>query len=246
MGLNSAIEWTEATWNPVTGCSKTSAGCQRCYAERMALRLQGMGQANYARGFKVTLHPRSLRLPLGWKKPQMVFVNSMSDLFHEDVPLEFIQKVFDVMRRADWHTYQVLTKRSERLLELDPVLSWLPHIWMGVTVESADYTYRMDHLRRTRAAVKFLSLEPLLGPIPHLDLTGIHWAVVGGESGPGARPMDPKWVTDIRDQCFKAKVPFFFKQWGGVNKKKAGRLFEGRTWDEMPHQSHRIEMQTLL
>jgi len=246
MGLNSAIEWTEATWNPVTGCSKISAGCQRCYAERMALRLQGMGQANYARGFTVTLHPRSLRLPLGWKKPRMIFVNSMSDLFHEDVPLEFIQKVFDVMRRADWHTYQVLTKRSERLLELDPVLSWLPHIWMGVTVENADYTYRIDHLRSAHATVKFLSLEPLLGPIPHLDLTGIHWAVVGGESGPGARPMDLKWVTDIRDQCFKAKVPFFFKQWGGVNKKKAGRLFEGRTWDEMPDQSQRIERQTLL
>ena len=245
MGLNSAIEWTEATWNPVTGCTKTNAGCEHCYAERMALRLKGMGQANYARGFKVTLHPRSLRLPLGWKKPRMIFVNSMSDLFHADVPLEFIQKVFDVMRRADWHTYQVLTKRSERLLELDPVLSWLPHIWMGVTVESADYTYRMEHLRRTRAAVKFLSLEPLLGPIPDLDLTGIHWVVVGGESGPGARPMDPMWVTDIRDQCFKAKVPFFFKQWGGVNKKKAGRLFEGRTWDEMPDPSHRIQMQTL-
>ncbi|MCX5674593.1 MAG: phage Gp37/Gp68 family protein [Planctomycetota bacterium] len=246
MGLNSAIEWTEATWNPVTGCTKTSAGCNHCYAERMAVRLKGMGQANYAHGFTVTLHPRSLRLPLAWKKPQMIFVNSMSDLFHEDVPLDFIQKVFDVMRRADWHTYQVLTKRSERLLELDPVLSWLPHIWMGVTVESADYTYRMDHLRRTRAAVKFLSLEPLLGPIPSLDLKSIDWVVVGGESGPGARPMDPAWVTGIRDQCLAAKVPFFFKQWGGVNKKKAGRLFEGRTWDEMPNQSHRIEMQTLL
>jgi protein gp37 len=246
MGLNSAIEWTEATWNPVTGCTKTSAGCNHCYAERMAVRLKGMGQANYARGFTVTLQPRSLRLPLGWKKPRMIFVNSMSDLFHEDVPLEFIHKVFDVMRRADWHTYQVLTKRSERLLELDQQLAWLPHIWMGVTVESADYTYRIDHLRRTHAAVKFLSLEPLLGPIPSLDFKGIDWVVVGGESGPGARPMDPAWVTDIRDQCSKAKVPFFFKQWGGVNKKKAGRLFEGRTWDEMPDPSRPIEMQTLL
>ena len=235
MGLNSAIEWTEATWNPVTGCSKISPGCQHCYAERMALRLQGMGQPNYARGFTVTLHPRTLRLPLAWKQHKMIFVNSMSDLLHEDVPLEFIQKVFDVMRRADWHTYQVLTKRSERLLELDPVLSWLPHIWMGVTVEGADYTHRIDHLRRTRAAVKFLSLEPLLGPIPTLDLTGIHWVVVGGESGAGARPMDPKWVTDIRDECLAAKVPFFFKQWGGVNKKKAGRVLEKRTWNEMPH-----------
>jgi len=234
MGLNSAIEWTEATWNPVTGCTKKSAGCEHCYAERMALRLQGMGQANYAHGFTVTLHPHSLRLPLSWKKPQMIFVNSMSDLFHEGVPLDFIQKVFDVMRRADWHTYQVLTKRSERLLELDPVLSWLHHIWMGVTVESSDYTYRIDHLRRTHAAVKFLSLEPLLGPIPALDLTGIHWVVVGGESGPGARPMDPKWVTDIRDQCLRANVPFFFKQWGGVNKKKAGRHLEGNLYNGMP------------
>jgi len=234
MGANSAIEWTEATWNPVTGCTKTSPGCQHCYAERMALRLKGMGQANYTRGFTVTPHPRSLRLPLAWKKPQMIFVNSMSDLFHEDVPLDFIQKVFDVMHEANWHTYQVLTKRSERLVELDPVLSWPSHVWMGVTVESADYTYRIDHLRQTHAAVKFLSLEPLLGPLTNLDLTGIHWVVVGGESGPGARPMRPEWVTDIRDHCLRAKVPFFFKQWGGVNKKKAGRVLEERTWDEMP------------
>ena len=234
MGANSAIEWTEATWNPVTGCTKTSAGCQHCYAERMALRLQGMGQRNYAQGFKVTLHPGTLRLPLTWKKPRMIFVNSMSDLFHEEVPLDFIQQVFDVMRRADWHIYQVLTKRSERLMELDPVLSWRPHVWMGVTVESADYAYRIDHLRRIGAAIKFLSLEPLLGSIPDLDLTGIGWVVVGGESGAGARPMDAAWVLDIRDQCAKASVPFFFKQWGGVNKKKAGRLLEGRTWDEMP------------
>jgi protein gp37 len=234
MGANTAIEWTESTWNPVTGCTKTSDGCQRCYAERMALRLQGMGQANYARGFKVTLHHHTLRLPLSWKKPQMVFVNSMSDLFHEDVPLDFIQKVFGVMRGAHWHTFQVLTKRSERLVELDPHLDWPPHVWMGVTVESADYTYRIDHLRRTQAAIKFLSLEPLLGPIPGLNLQDIDWVVVGGESGPGARPMKPEWVTDIRDQCLKAKVPFFFKQWGGVNKKKAGRLLEGRTWDDLP------------
>jgi protein gp37 len=234
MGLNSAIEWTEATWNPVTGCTKTSAGCERCYAERMALRLKGMGQANYARGFTVALHPRTLGLPLAWKQPKMIFVNSMGDLFQEDVPLDFIQEVFDVMHRADWHTYQVLTKRSERLVELDPVLTWAPHVWMGVSVENADYTHRIDHLRRTHAALKFLSLEPLLGPMPALDLKGIHWVVVGGESGPGARPMKPEWVTDIRDQCIGAKVPFFFKQWGGVNKKKAGRLLEGRTWDEMP------------
>jgi protein gp37 len=234
MGARSAIEWTEATWNPVTGCVKTSPGCQHCYAERMALRLKGMGQPNYARGFKVTLHPHALRLPLSWKKPQMIFVNSMSDLFHEDVPLDFIQQVFDVMRRANRHTYQVLTKRSERLVELDVNIDWPPHVWMGVTVENADYAYRIDHLRRTRAAVKFVSLEPLLGPIPNLDLAGIRWAVVGGESGPGARPMDPKWVTDIRDQCLRADVPFFFKQWGGVNKKKAGRHLEGKLYNGMP------------
>ena len=246
MGLNSAIEWTEATWNPVTGCTKTSAGCQRCYAERMALRLQGMGQPNYARGFEVSLHPRVLRLPLTWKKPRLVFVNSMSDLFHEEVPLDFIQKVFEVMRRAHWHTYQILTKRSERLLELDPVLAWPPHVWMGVTVENADYTHRIDHLRRTHAAVKFLSLEPLLGPIPDLNLAGIHWVVVGGESGAGARPMDPQWVTDVRDQCAKAGVPFFFKQWGGVNKKKAGRLLDGRTWNEMPPKERPLALAGLL
>jgi len=234
MTTNSSIEWTEATWNPVTGCTKTSVGCQHCYAERMALRLRAMGQPNYAHGFSVTLHPHALGLPLAWKKPQMIFVNSMSDLFHEDVPLDFIQKVFDVMRRADWHTYQILTKRSERLLELDRQLAWPSHVWMGVTVENADYTYRIDHLRQTHAAAKFLSVEPLLGAIPNLDLTGIQWVVVGGESGIGARPMKPEWVTDIHDTCLGAKVPFFFKQWGGVNKKKAGRQLDGRTWDELP------------
>lgn len=237
MGLNSAIEWTEATWNPVTGCSKVSAGCQHCYAERMAARLQAIGQPNYRRGFKVVVHPRALRLPLTWKKPQMVFVNSMSDLFHEDVPLEFIQKVFDVMHRACWHCYQVLTKRSERLVELDAALRWAPNIWMGVTVENEDCRYRISDLRRTGAAVKFLSLEPLLGPIPDLDLDGIDWVVVGGESGPGARPMKREWVLQVRDRCRKAAVPFFFKQWGGVNKKKAGRHLEGRLYDEMPSAS---------
>jgi protein gp37 len=234
MGLNSAIEWTEATWNPVTGCTKISAGCRHCYAERMALRLKGMGQQNYASGFKVALHQHSLPLPLRWKKPQMIFVNSMSDLFHEDVPLEFIQKVFQFIRLAHWHTYQILTKRAERLADLDSLIDWPPHVWMGVTVEAADYAFRIDHLRHTHAAVKFLSLEPLLGPIPNLDLGGIDWVVVGGESGVGARPMQPDWLTNIRDQCIKAKVPFFFKQWGGLNKKKAGRLLEGRTWDQMP------------
>jgi protein gp37 len=234
MGVNSNIEWTESTWNPVTGCTKISPGCAHCYAEVMSRRLKAMGQPNYRRGFRVTTHPHALDLPLSWRKPQMIFVNSMSDLFHDDVSLDFIQKVFEVMGRADWHTYQVLTKRAERLVELAPALPWRPNIWMGVTVENADCAYRIDHLRRTSAAVKFLSLEPLLGPLPHLNLEGIDWVVVGGESGPGARPVDPAWITDIRDQCLEAGVSFFFKQWGGVHKKRAGRLLEGRTWDQMP------------
>jgi len=234
MGVKSAIEWTEATWNPVTGCTKISPGCQNCYAERMAKRLQAMGQPNYVKGFNVAVHSHALELPLSWKTPQTIFVNSMSDLFHKDVPLEFVLDVFDVMRRADWHQYQILTKRSERLLQLDPQLEWADHIWMGVSVENADCTARIDDLRQTRAAVKFLSLEPLLAPLPALDLAGIDWVIVGGESGPGARPMEERWVTDIRDQCLAANVPFFFKQWGGTNKKKAGRLLQGRVWDQMP------------
>lgn len=234
MALNSAIEWTEATWNPVTGCTKISAGCRHCYAERMARRLQAMGQPNYAQGFRVSIHPHALPLPLKWKKPRTVFVNSMSDLFHERVPVGFVEQVFRVMHQADWHQYQILTKRSERLLELDSVLGWAPHIWMGVTVESADYTFRIGHLRQTGAVIKFLSLEPLLGPVPDLDLREIDWVVVGGESGPGARPMRREWVVAVRDGCRRAGVPFFFKQWGGVGRKRAGRILNGRTWDEMP------------
>lgn len=234
MATKSSIEWTESTWNPLTGCNKISPGCKHCYAERMAFRLKAMGQPNYARGFKLTLHERVLELPLHWKKPQTIFVNSMSDLFHKDVPMQFIQKVFKVMQEAHWHRFQVLTKRSERLLQLAPDLEWTPNIWMGVSVENNDYTFRIDHLRKTGAKIKFLSLEPLLGPLENLNLDGIHWVIVGGESGPGARPMDPSWVTDIRKQCRKSRVPFFFKQWGGTNKKKAGRELEGRTWDEMP------------
>ena len=234
MGANSAIEWTESTWNPVTGCTKVSSGCLHCYAERMAIRLQAMGQPNYAHGFDVAMHQNALELPLRWKKPQKIFVNSMSDLFHKDVPLDFILKVFDVMGRANWHQYQVLTKRSERLLELDHILPWKPHIWMGVSVETHKYTSRIDHLRQTHADVKFLSIEPLLGPIMDLNLDGIHWVIVGGESGPGARPMNSGWVADIRDQCHKAEVPFFFKQWGGVNKKRTGRILDGHTYDQMP------------
>jgi protein gp37 len=234
MATNSSIEWTESTWNPLTGCTKISPGCQHCYAERMALRLQAMGQPNYSNGFKLTMHAQAIELPLRWKKPQTIFVNSMSDLFHKSVPVDFVLRTFDVMQRADWHQYQILTKRSERLLELSPLLPWMPHMWMGVSVENEKYTFRIDHLRKTAAKVKFLSLEPLLGPLPDLDLEGMHWVIVGGESGPGARRMDPEWVTGIRDQCAKSNVPFFFKQWGGVNKKKSGRELEGRTWDQMP------------
>jgi len=234
MSAHSGIEWTESTWNPLTGCTKISPGCKHCYAERMARRLQAMGQPNYANGFRLTLHEHMLEQPLGWKKPQMVFVNSMSDLFHGDVSPAFILKVFDAMRRASWHTFQVLTKRSERLMELDPLLEWPPNVWMGVSVENQDYTFRIEHLRQTRARVKFLSLEPLLGPLPTLDLHGIDWVIVGGESGPGARPMVEEWVLAIRDQCLAAGVPFFFKQWGGVRKKQARRVLRGRTWDQLP------------
>lgn len=234
MANNSSIEWTESTWNPLTGCTKISPGCRHCYAERMALRLQAMGQPNYADGFKLTLHENALELPLRWKKPQTIFVNSMSDLFHKNVPVDFIQRMFGVMRRAHWHQFQILTKRADRLEQLDAQIEWPRNVWMGVSVEQKDYTFRIDHLRRTGAAVKFLSLEPLLGPLPKLKLRGIDWVIVGGESGPGARPMETDWVTDIRDQCHKAGVPFFFKQWGGVRKKQAGRTLDGRTWDEMP------------
>ena len=234
MATNSHIEWTDATWNPVTGCPKISPGCKHCYAERLAHRLQAMGQRNYRNGFEVTLQPQMLELPLRWKTPKRIFVNSMSDLFHEDIPTSYIKKVFAIMGRARWHQYQLLTKRSEHLLALNRDLQWAPHIWVGVSVENEDYVHRIDHLRGTGAHVKFLSLEPLLGPLANLNLRGIDWAIVGGESGPGARHVDPAWATDIRDQCLKAGVPFFFKQWGGVHKKKAGRTLEGRTWDEMP------------
>ena len=234
MGQNTGIEWTEATWNPLTGCDKISPGCTNCYAERMSLRLRLMGQRNYRYGFDLTLHPHALELPLKWKKPQRIFVNSMSDLFHKDVPVEFIQQVFATMRQASWHRFQILTKRADRLAELSPAIDWPANVWMGVSVESADYTWRIDHLRSTGAKVRFLSVEPLLGPIPLLDLRNIHWSIVGGESGPGARPMQEEWVIAIRDQCQDVGVPFFFKQWGGVNKKKTGRELQGRTWDEMP------------
>lgn len=230
----SDIEWTEVTWNPLTGCNKISPGCKHCYAERMAKRLQAMGQPNYRNGFELTLHRQTLEYPLRWKSPKTIFVNSMSDLFHKNVPEYFIQEVFEVMNKAHWHRFQVLTKRSDRLLALNKKLKWTENIWMGVSVENQDYAFRIDDLRKTNATVKFLSIEPLLGPLEKLNLRDIDWAIVGGESGPGARPMEESWVRDIRDQCIKAQTAFFFKQWGGVRKKKTGRTLDGRTWDEMP------------
>jgi protein gp37 len=234
MAANSAIEWTGSTWNPVTGCTKISPGCKHCYSERMAKRLQAMGQKNYVNGFHLALHPHALELPLSSKKPQTIFVNSMTDLFLDEVPTEFIKKVFDVMRRAHWHTFQVLTKRSARLAELSRELPWGQNIWMGVSIENSDCAFRADHLRMTDAHVKFLSLEPLLGSVTNLKLEGIDWVIVGGESGPGARPMNESWVVEIKEQCLLAKVPFFFKQWGRFHKKKAGRELQGRTWEQMP------------
>lgn len=228
------IEWTDATWNPIRGCTKISPGCKHCYAERFAERFRGVPGHPFEQGFDLRLVPEKLDEPLRVKKPQRIFVNSMSDLFHEGVPVEYIRQVFDVMNKANWHEYQVLTKRAERLEDLNGAIKWAPHIWMGVSVENSDYVWRIDHLRRINAHVKFLSIEPLLGPISELNLHGIDWVIVGGESGPGARPMKKEWVIDIRDQCVQSDVAFFFKQWGGVFKKKTGRELEGRTWDEMP------------
>ena len=218
----------------MTGCTKISLGCKNCYAERMAKRLQAMGQTKYRNGFKLTLHPNMLNVPLTWKKPQMIFVNSMSDIFHEDAPTEFIKSIFDVMAKAHWHIFQVLTKRSDRLLEIADDLKWESNIWMGVTVESAEYFNRIEHLRQSPSKVKLLSLEPLLGSLNGLNLDRINWVIVGGESGPKARIMRKEWVFNIKEQCKRANIPFFFKQWGGTNKKKSGRLLEGRSWDEMP------------
>src|SRR5438128_6379851 len=233
MATSTAIEWTDMTWNPVTGCTKLSPGCKHCYAERMAHRLQAIGMARYRAGFGLTLHEDVLELPTTWKGPRRVFVNSMSDLFHQDVPLDFIRRVFVTMRRCPQHQFQVLTKRAERLVEVCADLEWSENIWMGVSVENAEYAYRAELLRRVPAQIRFLSVEPLLGPIPDLPLDGIHWVIVGGESGPGARPMDPEWVEEIYHQCRAAGVPFFFKQWGGVHKSRTGRKLFGRTFDEM-------------
>lgn len=231
------ISWTSCTWNPVTGCFKVSEGCQHCYAERMARRLQAMGVAKYRNGFEVTLHPDVLEEPLKWRKPRVIFVNSMSDLFHEKIPLDYIRKIFDVIWAADQHVFQVLTKRAERMAELAEKLDWPPNLWMGVTVESQSRTDRIDLLREIPAPVRWLSMEPLLTAVPELDLSGIDWVVVGGESGPGARPMQREWVHQIRRTCRDQKgqrTAFFFKQWGGVNKKKTGRLLDNRLYSEMP------------
>ena len=234
MPTRSNIEWTEMTWNPVTGCTKVSQGCRNCYAARMAARLEAMGADRYRNGFRVTIHPDLLDVPRRWRQPRVVFVNSMSDLFHDDIPLGTIQRVFATMRDCPHHTFQVLTKRGERLAELAPQLPWPKNVWMGVSVEDARVLSRVEALRRVPATVRFLSLEPLIGPLDALPLEGIHWVIVGGESGPRARPMEKDWVRSILRQCRSARVPFFFKQWGGVRKDLTGRRLNGRTYSEMP------------
>ena len=234
MATQSSIEWTEVTWNPVTGCSKVSEGCRHCYAERMALRLQAMGNRRYVNGFQVTLHEDLVDLPRTLRRPRLIFVNSMSDLFHEWVPDDFIFRVFETMAACPQHTFQVLTKRSRRLRDMAARLPWPQNVWMGVSVEDQRVLGRVDDLREVPAAVRFLSCEPLLGPLDNLDLTGISWVIVGGESGPGARPMKTEWVEAILEQCRKAQIAFFFKQWGGPRKDLTGRELNGRTYDEMP------------
>ena len=234
MAIASKIEWTEVTWNPVTGCSKISHGCKLCYAERLAKRLQAMGVEKYQQGFNVALHETVLDRPLHWKKPKLVFVNSMSDLFHKSVPTTFIQSVFHAMNESPQHKFQVLTKRPARVCQLNGKVNWTSNIWLGVSIESERWVDRLQKLKDTDAHIKFLSLEPLLGPLSNLDLTDIDWVIVGGESGPKARPIDPDWVREIRDNCIGNGVPFFFKQWGGVFKKRTGRILDGRTWDQMP------------
>jgi protein gp37 len=234
------IEWTNMTWNPVTGCTKVSQGCKNCYAERMAKRLKAMGSPRYPNGFQVTLHHDLVDLPKRWRQPRLIFVNSMSDLFHEDVPLEFIQRVFQTMRECPAHVFQVLTKRSARLKDVASELPWPSNVWMGVSIEDQRVLSRVDDLRETPAAVRFLSCEPLIGPLPNMNLEGIHWAIVGGESGPRSRPMDSEWARDIRDQCEAAEVAFFFKQWGGVRKDLTGRELDGRTHDEFPPHEQRF------
>jgi protein gp37 len=230
----SSIEWTETTWNPATGCSPISDGCKLCYAYRMAKRLKAMGNKRYENGFGVTLHEDLIDAPKAWKRPRRIFVNSMSDLFHEDIPLSFIERIFQTINDTPRHTFQILTKRAERLVELAPNLTWPNNLWMGVTVESGKYIERIDLLRKVEASVRFLSIEPMIGPVHRMDLQGIDWVIVGGESGPGSRTIEEGWVEDVRDQCMAGNTPFFFKQWGGFNKKKSGRLLAGREWNEYP------------
>jgi protein gp37 len=234
MAINSSIEWTESTWNPITGCTKISPGCINCYAERMAHRLQAMGQNNYKNGFKLAIHRETFSLPETWKKPQIIFVNSMSDLFHKDVPEKIIIELIEIMRKNNRHIFQILTKRSERLLLLEKKIQWPNNVWLGVSVENQKYTYRIDHLLHTSAYVKFISFEPLIGPVSGIKLKGVDWVIVGGESGPKARQIDEEWVIKIRDLCLSAKTPFFFKQWGGVRKKENGRSLQGKIWNEWP------------
>lgn len=237
MAVNSKIEWTESTWNPITGCTKISEGCENCYAFTLAHRLQRMGNAKYADGFSVTLHPRTLNDPLEWKKPSVIFVNSMSDIFHEEVPDDYIEQIFDVMNQAYWHTFQLLTKREARMAEIASKLRWGSNIWMGVTVENNRHLDRIEALRKVPSRIKFVSFEPLLSDVPDVELHGVDWAIVGGESGLRARPMDEAWVTTIREACDRDGALFYFKQWGGRNKKKAGRLLHGRTWDDIPERT---------
>jgi len=243
MAQKTTIEWTEVTWNPVTGCDRVAAGCDNCYALALSKRLKAMGAAKYQKdgnpvtsgpGFGVTIHPKALDQPRRWRSPKTVFVNSMSDLFHAKVPVSFVRDIFDVIRETPQHTYQALTKRSHRMARLADQLDWPTNLWMGVSVEDATVTDRIDDLRQVPAAVRFLSCEPLLSALPGLDLAGIHWVIAGGESGPNHRPMDPAWVADIRDQCLEADVPFFFKQWGGRTPKQGGRELDGQTWSELP------------
>lgn len=234
MATKSSIEWTEMTWNPVTGCTKISQGCKNCYANRMALRLQAMGVERYQNGFKPTVHEDLVDLPKKWRKPRTIFVNSMSDLFHDDIPEVFIKRVFATMRDCPQHTFQVLTKRSKRLVKLGSTLDWPSNVWMGVSVENVEVMSRITDLAQVPAKVRFLSCEPLIGPLERMPLHGIHWVIVGGESGPRARPMQPLWAESIQVQCENAKVPFFFKQWGGVRKHKTGRTLKGRLFDELP------------
>ncbi|MGA8552549.1 MAG: phage Gp37/Gp68 family protein [Stellaceae bacterium] len=234
MATATKIEWAEMTWNPVTGCTKISHGCKNCYAERMAKRLYAMESSRYRNGFGLTMHEDLIDLPRGWRQPRIIFVNSMSDLFHEDIPLDFIRRVFDTIAACPQHTFQILTKRGQRLAELAAVLPWPKNVWMGVSVEDLRVLDRIDYLRAVPATVRFLSCEPLLGPLDLLPLAGVHWVIVGGESGPRARPIRPEWVTSILKQCRSAGVAFFFKQWGGVRKNRTGRQLHGRTFDEMP------------